>query len=60
MTEIAYKCSDYYDPVADGAVLWSSIGVDWPLEGEPLLSDKDAAATPLEDFESPFEWEPPA
>lgn len=57
MTEIAYKCSDYYDPVADGAVLWSSVGVDWPLDGAPLLSDKDAAAPPFEAFETPFEWE---
>ena len=55
-TEICYKCSDYYAPECDGAVLWDSVGIDWGLEGEPLLSDKDARAPRLEDFESPFTW----
>jgi len=54
-TEVVYKCSDYYAPEADGAVLWSSCGIDWPLNVEPVLSDKDKAAPTLMDFESPFE-----
>jgi len=57
-TEIIYKCSDYYAPEADGALLWSSCGVDWPLEGAPILSEKDAAAPALEVFETPFTWRP--
>lgn len=56
-TEIAYKCTDYYAPEADGAVAWSSCGIDWGLEGAPVLSDKDAAAPRLADFDSPFVWE---
>ena len=56
-TEIIYKCSDYYAPAADGAVLWSSAGIDWPLTGDPVLSDKDAAAPALDAFDSPFVWE---
>ena len=56
-TEIIYKCSDYYAPQADGAVLWSSCGIDWPLSGAPLLSDKDAAAPALAEFDTPFTWE---
>ena len=57
MTEILYKCSDYYAPQADGAIHWASCGIDWPLSGEPILSAKDAAAPPLSDFESPFTWD---
>lgn len=56
-TEIIYKCTDHYAPECDGAVAWDSCGIDWPIDGiEPILSDKDAAAPILSDFESPFEW----
>ena len=55
MTEIVYKCSDYYAPECDGAVRWDSAGIDWNLGGtEPVLSDKDRAAPPLDAFDSPF------
>ena len=56
-TEVIYKCTDHYAPECDGAVLWSSLGIDWPLSGDPLLSPKDAAATPFSDFTSPFSFE---
>ena len=55
-SEIVYKCSDYYAPETEGAVLWNDpvIGIDWPTEADPILSDKDAAASSLADLESPF------
>ncbi|MEM6371433.1 MAG: dTDP-4-dehydrorhamnose 3,5-epimerase [Pseudomonadota bacterium] len=56
-TEIIYKCSDYYDVDADGAVAWDSCGIDWGLTGDPILSQKDAAAPALANFESPFVYE---
>jgi dTDP-4-dehydrorhamnose 3,5-epimerase len=56
-TEICYKCTDYYAPDCDGAVRWDSCGIDWGFEGTPILSDKDAAAPALADFQSPFVWE---
>ncbi|KNG92241.1 dTDP-4-dehydrorhamnose 3,5-epimerase [Pseudaestuariivita atlantica] len=59
-TEIIYKCSDYYAPEADGGIRWDSpsVGIDWALDGiEPLLSEKDAAAPALEDFDSPFVYQ---
>jgi len=56
-TEIIYKCTDYYAPDCDGAVRWDSCGIDWGFEGTPVLSDKDAAAPALADFESPFTFE---
>ena len=56
-TEIVYKCSDYYAPDCDGAVRWDSCGVDWNLDGAPVLSDKDSTAPALADFKTPFVWE---
>ncbi len=58
-TEIIYKCSDYYAPETEGALLWddADIGIDWGLGGEaPVLSEKDAAAGRLADFDSPFAY----
>ena len=53
-SEIVYKCTDYYAPKTEGAVRWDSCGIDWPFPGDPILSDKDASAPSLRDFESPF------
>ena len=55
-SEIVYKCSDYYAPETEGAVLWNDpdISIDWPTEAEPILSEKDAVAGLLSDLESPF------
>ena len=55
-SEIVYKCSDYYAPETEGAILWNDpdIGIDWPTEAEPILSEKDAVAPLLSDLESPF------
>jgi dTDP-4-dehydrorhamnose 3,5-epimerase len=40
-----YKCTDYYNREAEGAVLWNDpdIGIEWPV-AEPILSEKDRAA----------------
>ena len=55
-SEIVYKCSDYYAPETEGSVLWNDpdIGIDWPTDTDPILSDKDADAPLLADLESPF------
>lgn len=55
--EIVYKCTDVYAPECDGAVRWDSCGIEWPFEGDALLSDKDAAAQTLAEFTSPFTYE---
>lgn len=55
--EVQYKCSDVYAPDCDGAVAWNSVGIDWGLTGEPVLSAKDAAAVAFADFKTPFTWE---
>ncbi len=58
-TEIVYKCSDYYAPDCDGAVVWDDpeIAIDWGLEGrDPILSEKDAKAPTLSEIPAHFEW----
>ncbi|WP_192888626.1 dTDP-4-dehydrorhamnose 3,5-epimerase family protein, partial [Neisseria meningitidis] len=43
--EFVYKCTDYYKPEAEQVLIWNdpAIGIDWPLQTEPLLSPKDLA-----------------
>ncbi len=38
-----YKCDNLYHPEDEGGIRWDdpAIGVEWPYEGEPLLSEKD-------------------
>jgi dTDP-4-dehydrorhamnose 3,5-epimerase len=47
--EVLYKTTDYYAPTHERCVLWNDpdIGVDWPLTGEPLISEKDARGVTL-------------
>jgi dTDP-4-dehydrorhamnose 3,5-epimerase len=47
--EFLYKTTDYYAPQYERAIIWNdpSIGIDWPLDGEPLLSGKDQKGVPL-------------
>lgn len=61
-TEIVYKCSDYYAPDCDGAVRFDDpdIGIEWGIDPtQAVLSEKDALAPLLKDFDSPFTWEIP-
>ena len=50
--EIQYKTDNYYSGEHDAAVLWSDpdIGIDWGVEN-PIISDKDAKAPTLKEFE---------
>jgi len=47
--EFLYKTTDYYAPEHERCVAWNdpSIGIDWPLEGVPLVSAKDALGLAL-------------
>jgi len=42
LADFEYKCTDYYNPVHEGCLLWNDpdVGIEWPLDN-PLLSEKD-------------------
>lgn len=52
--EVAYKATELYAPEHERSLLWNDpvIGIEWPLEGEPALSAKDAAGVPLTQAET--------
>ena len=43
--EVQYKTTDYYEPASERGVVWNdpALGIEWPIDTEPILSDKDAA-----------------
>jgi dTDP-4-dehydrorhamnose 3,5-epimerase len=53
-TEVLYKTTDYYAPEHERCVLWSdpAIGIEWPLAGVPVVSEKDRHGTALKLAES--------
>ncbi len=50
-TVVTYKATAAYDASSELAIAWDdpAIGIDWPLDGSPLLSARDAAAPRLRD-----------
>ncbi|MBC5851927.1 dTDP-4-dehydrorhamnose 3,5-epimerase [Vibrio metschnikovii] len=51
--EFVYKCTDYYNPLAERAIIWNDpeLAIAWPLlGGEPLLSEKDKMAQRMADL----------
>ena len=40
---VFYKTTDYYAPQYERTILWSdpTLGIRWPLAGQPMVSDKD-------------------
>lgn len=47
--EFLYKTTDYYAPEHERSLLWNdpALAIDWPLQGEPVLSAKDKQGLPL-------------
>jgi dTDP-4-dehydrorhamnose 3,5-epimerase len=43
--EVLYKVTDFYAPQHERTLLWNDpeLAIDWPLVGEPLVSEKDRA-----------------
>lgn len=44
--EFLYKTTDYYSPGFERSIVWNdpSLGIEWPIDGKPVLSDKDSGA----------------
>ena len=53
VADVLYKSTAYYSPEAARQILWSdtAIAIDWPIDGNPLLSDRDRSAPMLADAE---------
>jgi dTDP-4-dehydrorhamnose 3,5-epimerase len=49
--DVLYKCTEVHAPQHERTLKWDDpgLGIDWPLEGMPLLSPKDAAGAWLRD-----------
>ena len=50
--ELLYKASGEYAPQADRGVLWcdKDINIDWEIDFEPILSEKDKVQPLLKDI----------
>jgi len=53
IADFEYKCTDYYDPLDEGSLLWSDpeLDIPWPIE-DPILSNKDENALVLVDLKA--------
>jgi dTDP-4-dehydrorhamnose 3,5-epimerase len=51
--EFLYKTTDFYAPEYERCIIWndSDLAIDWPLVGEPLVSDKDSKGLKLSQAE---------
>jgi dTDP-4-dehydrorhamnose 3,5-epimerase len=51
--EVLYKTTDYWAPEHERCILWNDkdLNIDWQLQGEPLLSAKDAAGKSFHEAE---------
>jgi dTDP-4-dehydrorhamnose 3,5-epimerase len=51
--EFVYKTTDYWYPEFERSLLWNdpALGVQWPIQGQPQLVAKDAAAKTLANAE---------
>jgi dTDP-4-dehydrorhamnose 3,5-epimerase len=58
VADVLYKQSAYYDPAVERGIAWNDpeIGIEWPVEIEPIVSARDAAAPTLRELadELPF------
>jgi dTDP-4-dehydrorhamnose 3,5-epimerase len=53
--EVSYKVTEFYAPGDERVLLWSDpiLAVHWPLQGEPILSEKDKKGHSLREFSKP-------
>ena len=51
--EFLYKTTDYYAPECERCIAWDDprIGIDWHVEGDPVLSGKDQQGVSLNNAE---------
>ncbi len=54
--EFIYKCDEVYHPEDEGGIMWNDpdVGVKWPSDIEPLLSEKDQKHPSLKESKISF------
>ncbi|MFM0212265.1 dTDP-4-dehydrorhamnose 3,5-epimerase [Paraburkholderia sediminicola] len=54
VAEFLYKTTDYWFPEHERCLLWNDadIGIEWPIDGAPILAAKDAAGRRFVDAET--------
>jgi dTDP-4-dehydrorhamnose 3,5-epimerase len=52
--EVHYKTTGYFSRSSERAIRWDDpdVGIEWPLDSAPILSEKDAGALALRDAET--------
>ena len=52
----AYKCDEFYHPEDEGGIMWNdpNININWPFEGDVILSEKDKKHPLLKDLKIEF------
>jgi dTDP-4-dehydrorhamnose 3,5-epimerase len=51
---LLYNVTSSYHPESDSGIAWNSISMRWPVESEPIVSERDARFVGFQDFHSPF------
>lgn len=51
--EVLYKTTDYWAPQFERTIIWNddSLGITWPIQGDPQLSAKDIAGVTINEAE---------
>ncbi len=51
IADVVYKCSTYYDPATESGIAWDDpdLGIAWPVDVEPIVSERDTGAPRLRD-----------
>ena len=54
--EFIYKCDEVYHPEDEGGIMWNDpeVGIKWPSDIEPLLSEKDQKHPSLKESKISF------
>lgn len=52
-TDFLYKTTDFYSPADERTIVWNDpdLAIQWPIEGAPVISGKDANGRKLRDAE---------
>ncbi|OIJ21725.1 dTDP-4-dehydrorhamnose 3,5-epimerase [Anaerobacillus alkalidiazotrophicus] len=56
--EVQYKVDELYSPENDRGIIWNDpeIGIEWPMDITPILSEKDEKAPLLKNAENNFSF----